>query len=86
MLLCIYSNNKNKQEFTMSHHSLMHHISFKPVDPLGDGLREDILAEQLEPEAIVLEEVPSEDALGDYLESITADIQQDSEKLTYSEE
>ena len=32
--------------------SLFHHISFKPVDPLGDGLREEIAAEQQEPEAI----------------------------------
>jgi hypothetical protein len=32
--------------------SLFHHISFKPIDPLGDGLREEIIAEQQEPEAI----------------------------------
>lgn len=32
--------------------SLFHRISFNPIDPLGDGLREEIVAEQQEPEAI----------------------------------
>lgn len=29
-----------------------HHISFSQVDPLDNGLREEILAEQAEPQAI----------------------------------
>ena len=71
----------------MSHHSLMHHISFKPIDPLGDGLREDILAEQMEPEAIVLEDVPSAESIesmSDYIESISADLQ--NENYQFSED
>lgn len=63
-----------------------HHISFAKVDPLGDGLREEILAEQSEPEAIVLEELPSESELTDYFASITQDIQQDADEFDFSEE
>lgn len=29
-----------------------HHIRFNPIDPLGDGLGDDIAAERSEPEAI----------------------------------
>lgn len=35
---------------------LFHRISFNKIDPLGDGLREQIEAERLEPDAITLEE------------------------------
>ena len=59
-------------------------ITFSPIDPLGDGLREEIIAEQLEPERIVLEERPDEAELARYLESITADIQSETDKLTFS--
>lgn len=69
----------------MSHNSLLHHISFKPIDPLGDGLREDILAEQMEPEAIVLEDVPSSESIesmSEYIESISADLHNDNYKFS----
>lgn len=33
-----------------------HHIHFKAIDPLGDGLGDEIAAEQAEAEAIVLGE------------------------------
>ncbi len=33
-----------------------HHVHFKAIDPLGDGLGDEIAAEQAEPEAIVLED------------------------------
>jgi hypothetical protein len=85
--------NKNKQNKIMSlhllhHHSQQttHHIGFTPVDPLGDGLREDIIAEQSEPDAIVLEDRPDEGELVNYLESITSDIKSDTDEFTYSEE
>lgn len=68
----------------MSFH--FHHISFDPIDPLGDGLREEIIAEQSDPERIVLEERPSEGELVAYLESITNDIQEGSDQLTYTED
>lgn len=35
---------------------LFHHISLPAIDPQGGGLREEIEAEQLEPEAIVFED------------------------------
>lgn len=71
---------------SLLHPHLKHHLSFTPVDPLGDGLREDILAEQSEPEAIDLEKGLDEDNLVDYLSSITADVQSDSDTFTYTED
>lgn len=70
----------------LSLHHLFRSISFTPIDPLGDGLREEIIAEQSEPERIVLEERPDEGDLANYLESITSDIQDDSDKFTFSED
>lgn len=55
--------------------SLFHHISFKPVDPLGDGLREEIVAEQQEPEAIeALEEGLDEQALTQFWTEVEDDV------------
>ena len=68
-----------------SHHS-SHHIGFTAVDPLGDGLREDIIAEQSEPDAIDLEQGLEESNLGDYLDSITSDIKSDADEFTFSED
>ena len=65
---------------------LLHHISFTPIDPLGDGLREEIIAEQNEPDRIVLEDRPSEGELVGYLESITSDIRGDADEFTFSED
>lgn len=65
---------------------LLHHVTFTPIDPLGDGLREEIIAEQNESDRIVLEERPSEGDLVNYLESITSDIQGDSDEFTFSED
>lgn len=68
--------------------NIFHHnsIGFQPVDPLGNGLREEIMAEQQEPEAILLEEMLSEDALADYLKTIVEDIQSDPEWSHTNEE
>lgn len=72
----------------MSLHLLPHkqHLNFAPIDPLGDGLREDILAEQAEPEHIDFNEGLEENNLGSYLESITADIKEDPDEFTFSED
>jgi hypothetical protein len=67
-------------------HHLHHHVTFTAIDPLGDGLREEILAEQTEPEHIILDERPDEGKLVGYLEAITADVQNDSDEFTFSED
>jgi hypothetical protein len=56
--------------------SLFHHISFPQVDPLGDGLREEIIAEQQEPEAMTLEDVDA-GTLSSYWQSVEEDISKD---------
>ncbi len=61
-------------------------IHFSKVDPLGDGLREEIVNEQLEPEAIRLEEGLDENELSHYWQTVEADIQQDSEWFHFTEE
>jgi len=66
--------------------SLFHHISFSKVDPLGDGLREEIQLEQLEPEAITLEERPDEAELEAYWRSVENDIEHDPEWFHFTEE
>jgi hypothetical protein len=71
---------------SLLHPHLNHHVTFTPVDPLGDGLREDILAEQSEPDAIDLENGLDEGDLVNYLESITVDVQNDNDEFTYSED
>lgn len=63
-----------------------HHISFKQVDPLGDGLREEIAQEQMEPEAITLEEFVDEEKLTNYWQSVESDIEQDPEWFHFSED
>lgn len=66
---------------------LFHHrIAFKKIDPLGDGLREEIQQEQREPEAILLEDSVDEGQLSDYWQSVEADIQQDPEWFKFTED
>lgn len=65
--------------------NLFHHrISFKKADPLGDGLREEIEAERLEPEAITLEEGLSEGQLEEYWQSVEKDIKKDPEWFRFN--
>lgn len=52
---------------------LFHRMKLEPIDPLGDGLREEIEAERREPEAINLEEVLDEEALHRYLSQVVDD-------------
>lgn len=64
-----------------------HHISFKQIDPLGDGLREEIEAEREEPDAIgTLEEGIDEGQLTQYWQSVESDIEQDPEWFKFSED
>lgn len=62
-----------------------HHVSFAPVDPLDDGLREEILAEQRDPEAMTLEDVNAE-SLSEYWQSVEADIAKDPSWFWFDEE
>jgi len=63
---------------------LNHQVTFKQVDPLGDGLREEITAEQLEPEAILLEDGVNEGQLSEYWQSVERDIKSDPEWFHFS--
>jgi hypothetical protein len=64
-----------------------HQISFQPIDPLGDGLREEIAAEQQEPEALIsLEEGLSEGQLSEYWQSVVQDVENDPEWFHFSED
>lgn len=64
-----------------------HHVSFKPVDPLGDGLGDEIAHEQLEPEAITsLEEGIDEGKLTEFWQNVTTDIEKDPEWFKFTEE
>lgn len=65
--------------------SLFHHISFHPVDPLGDGLREEIVAEQQESEAIDLEEI-DEQGLSQFWGEVEEDVKNDPEWFHDSED
>jgi hypothetical protein len=66
--------------------SLFHHISFNQVDPLGDGLREEIQQEQTEQESITLEDGVDEGQLSQFWQSVEADIQEDPEWFHFSED
>jgi hypothetical protein len=66
-------------------HRIFHHISFSKIDPLGDGLREEIEQEQLEPEAITLEEGVDEGALSESWQEIQQDIEKDPEWFHFSD-
>ena len=58
--------------------NLFHHvISFKTIDPLGNGLGEEIETERLEPEAITLEEGLNEGEIEAYWQSVQDDLQKE---------
>lgn len=61
-------------------------ISFRKIDPLDDGLREEIEAERMEPEAITLEEGVNEGELEQYWTSVEKDIEKDPEWFRFSDE
>lgn len=67
--------------------NLFHHpISFSKADPLGAGLREEITAEQLEPEAITLEDGVVDGELEARWQELHDEIQKDPDWITFSEE
>lgn len=67
--------------------SLFHHVSFQTPDPLGGGLREEIIAEQTEPEAIEsLEEGIDERALSQFWAGVEQDVTHDPDWFTFSED
>jgi hypothetical protein len=66
--------------------SLLHHISFKPVDPLGDGLREEIAAEQQEPDAITDLEDIDEQELSAFWSDVEKDVENDPTWFHLSED
>lgn len=59
-------------------------ISFKPIDPLGGGLGEEIVAEQVEPGAIVLEEGMDGQELSQFWESVKQDVKDDPDWFHFS--
>lgn len=63
-----------------------HHVAFKQIDPLGDGLREEIVAEQNENDAITLSENVNEDELTNFWQSVETDIEHDPEWFTFTED
>lgn len=65
---------------------LFHRVTFSKIDPLGDGLREEIQAEQLEPEAITLEEGVNEGELEQYWQSVEEDISKDPQWFRFTDE
>lgn len=64
-----------------------HSIAFAEVDPLDDGLREEIAAEQQETEAIgSLDDGVDESALADYWRGVEGDIAKDPEWFNFSKD
>jgi hypothetical protein len=61
-------------------------LTFEPVDPLGDGLREAIAAEQGESEAIRLVEDGAAESLQHAWEEIVHDVESDPEWFHFAGE
>lgn len=74
-LVTIKTNNMN----------FFHHISLPKIDPLGGGLREEIEAEQLESEAITLEEGVIDGELEAKWQSIEEEFKKDPEYYSTNE-
>jgi hypothetical protein len=53
-----------------------HKMQLSPVDPLGDGLSDEIKAEQAEPEAIHLEEPVDDEEFSSYWDQVTDSIEE----------
>ncbi len=61
-------------------------IKFDSIDPLDNGLHEEIADEQQDSAAITLEEGPDGDRLSDFWEGIRSDIEQDPTWFNFSQE
>lgn len=68
----------------MSFH-LFHHISLPRIDPLGGGLREEIEAERLEPEAFTLEESTPEEQER-YFQAMQDDMELNPESFRFTDD
>lgn len=68
--------------------SIFHHhtITFAQPDPLGDGLGDDIAAEQREPEAITSLEDASSSDLEKFWGEVVKDAKKDKDFFAYSDE
>lgn len=53
-----------------------HKMQLSPIDPLGDGLREEIQAEKAEPEAIRLEESFDDEDFLQYWQQVADSIEE----------
>lgn len=67
-------------------HHIFHRISLPTIDPQGGGLREEIEAEQLEPEAITLDEGVVDGQLEAQWQQMQDEIKKDPDWITFSEE
>lgn len=65
--------------------SIFHHVAFAKVDPLANGLGDEIHAEQAEPEAIVLDE-DLDETLATKWQSIIDDAHNDPEWVQLSKD
>ncbi len=61
-------------------------IRFQPIDPIDNGLREEIVAEQQESEAITLEEGLDEGQSESFWKVVEEDIHQDPDWFTFDKE
>ena len=64
---------------------IFHKIHFSKTDPLGDGLREDILDEQSESEHIELGD-DNGDALVNYWQNVSNDVSNDPQWFRFEED
>jgi len=63
-----------------------HHIHLSKIDPLGDGLREMIEAEQTESEAITLEEAPDGQSLSEQWQHVVEEVEKDPNWFSFADE
>ncbi len=61
------------------------HITFKKIDPLGDGLAEEIATEKNEPDAIDLEEGTDDELLVQQWDQIVKDIEKDPKWFKFAD-
>jgi hypothetical protein len=82
----IHTPNNNTNMITDLLQQLFHRVSFRQADPLGGGLREEIEAEQLEPEAITLDDGINEGQLETFWQNVEQDIERDPEWFRFTDE
>jgi hypothetical protein len=64
-----------------------HHTpSFAEPDPLGNGLAEEIAAEQAEADAIVLQENPDGQSLSEQWQHVVEEVEQDPDWFSFAED